>query len=59
MSEEYEGSLILEQLTEHGLVDDFLEAIDSDDINKVVSILRKAGVEDSTIKLVLEEIQSN
>lgn len=35
--DEYEGSLVLERLSEEGLLDDFMEAIDQDDILQAVS----------------------
>lgn len=56
MKEDYEGSEILEKLAEHDLVDDFLEAVDSDDFSKIVKILRRANVDEEMIKLVLEEL---
>lgn len=50
---------ILEILGALDLVDDFYEAVDSDDLVRVVSILKDAGIEDSTIREVLAEIDKN
>jgi hypothetical protein len=57
MSEDvFEGSLVLEMLAELGLVDDFYEAIDSDNIARVVSLMRTAKVDEETIEAVVREI---
>lgn len=56
MNDEFEGSELLEKLAEHDLVDDFLEAVDSDDFGKIVKILRQADVNEEMIKLLLEEL---
>jgi len=57
--EDFEGSLILEKLAALDLVDDFFEAIDSDDLVKVTALLKEAGVEDDSIRSVLEQIDDN
>lgn len=56
MKDDFEGSELLEKLAAHNLVDDFLEAVDSDDFSKIVKILRRADVDEEMIKLVLEEL---
>ena len=38
------------------MVDEFFEAIDSDDFEKARSLMRRAGVETLTIKIVLEKM---
>jgi hypothetical protein len=52
----FEGSLILEELASRGLVEDFYAAVDADDLPKIVSILRSAGIDDEKIREVLKEI---
>lgn len=54
---DFEGTLILEQLATLDLVDDFFDAIDSDNMNKVVSLLRQANIDDETIEDVLAQIE--
>lgn len=56
MEEDFEGSEILEKLGAQGLVNDFLDAVDSDDFGRIVKILRQADVDEEMIKLVLEEL---
>lgn len=54
--ENFEGSLILEQLAAIGLVEDFYEAVDADDVGRVVSLLRQAQVDEPTISELLKEL---
>lgn len=50
---EFEDSTILEKLAQHGLVDEFYEAVDSDDPKKIKNLLRSAEVPEDRITLVL------
>lgn len=50
---EFEDSTILEKLAQHGLVDEFYEAVDSDDSVKIKRLLRSAEVPEDRITLVL------
>lgn len=54
--DDFEGTLVLEQLAELGMVDDFFEAIDSDDIEEAIKIMKKARVDATTIAIVVEKI---
>ena len=54
---EFEGSIILEKLSEQGLLDEFYEAVDSDDFTLVQQILESAGFESDTIEQVLEKME--
>ncbi|HRO66897.1 MAG TPA: hypothetical protein PL182_04975 [Pseudobdellovibrionaceae bacterium] len=53
---DFEGTLILEKMVEIGKLDDFFEAIDSDDFAKVRSLLRRANVDSETIEVVLRKM---
>jgi len=53
---DFEGTLVLEKLAEIGKVDQFFEAIDSDDFQKVQSLLKRAGVDSQTIAIVLQKM---
>lgn len=55
----FEGSIILELLAEHGLVDDFFEAIDSDDIGKAIRLMRKAQVDEDTIEITVRKMRES
>jgi hypothetical protein len=53
---DFEGTLVLEKLAEIGKVEDFFDAIDSDDFGKAKSLLKKAGVDRDTIVMVLKKM---
>lgn len=57
--DDFEGTLVLEKLAELGLVDDFFEAIDSDNIEKTISLMKKAEINVETIKLVIKKIRES
>jgi hypothetical protein len=54
--DDFEGTLILEQLAEIGQVDAFFEAIDSDNFSEVRRIMLDAGVDPETIKIVMKKV---
>lgn len=56
--EEFEGSLILEKLASIGLVDEFFEAIDSDNLDEVISLLEQAEVDEESIQIVIKKLES-
>jgi hypothetical protein len=55
---DFEGTLVLEKLSEIDLVDDFFDAIDSDDIERVIDLLKEARVDSSTIELIVKKIEN-
>lgn len=55
---DFAGSLILERLASLNLIDKFYEAVDSDDVNQVTSLLEEAGFDDDTIGIVLKKMDS-
>ena len=54
---EFEGTLVLEQLAAIGRVEDFFEAIDSDDVERATSLMKKAKIDVSTIAMVVRKMQ--
>lgn len=54
--QDFEGTLVLEKLAEIGKVEDFFEAVDSDDFTKAKSLMKRAGVDAQTIATVLEKM---
>jgi len=50
--DDFEGTLVLEKLSEIGKVDEFFEAVDSDNFGKATSLMRRAGVDEETIEMV-------
>ncbi len=53
---DFEGTLVLEKLAEINKVDEFFEAVDSDNSGEALSLMRKAGVDRETIMMVLKKI---
>jgi len=53
---DFEGTLVLEKLAQIGKVDDFLEAIDSDDFEKAKSLMKRAAIDSGTIATVLRKM---
>jgi hypothetical protein len=54
---DFEGTLVLEQLAAIGKVDDFFEAIDADDVSRAVALMKRAGVDASTIAVVVKKME--
>lgn len=52
----FEGTLVLEKIAQIGKIDDFFEAIDSDDFGRVKSLMKRAGVDAETISTVLQKM---
>jgi hypothetical protein len=53
---DFEGTLVLEKLAEIGKVDDFFEAIDSDNFSQATSLMRQAKVDSATMAIVLKKM---
>jgi hypothetical protein len=54
---DFEGSSVLEQLAEIGKVEEFFDAIDSDDTQRAGRLMRSANVDAATIALVVRKIE--
>ena len=54
--EDFEGTLVLEKLAAIGQVDEFFDAVDSDDFKKASALLKRAGVDFETIAMVLKKM---
>jgi hypothetical protein len=55
---DFEGSVVLEQLAAIGKVEQFFEAIDADDVQRAVSLMRKASVDAPTIAIVVKKMKA-
>lgn len=53
---DFEGTLVLEKLAETGKIDAFLEAVDCDNFQRAGQLLRKAGVDPETIRIVMKKM---
>jgi len=56
---DFEGTLVLEQLAAIGRVEDFFDAIDSDDVQRAISLMKKAGVDAPTIAIVVRKMEDS
>lgn len=54
---DFEGSLVLERLSEMGMLDEFFEAIDTDNASQVRRILKIANMDNETIEMVLKKLK--
>ena len=54
----FEGTLVLEQLAAIGRVEDFFDAI-SDDVQRAISLMKKAGIDASTIAMVVRKMEDS
>jgi hypothetical protein len=55
---DFEGTLVLEQLAEIDRVDEFFEAVDADDVQRAVLLMREARVDAETIAIVVKKIEA-
>lgn len=56
---DFEGSLVLEQLAAIGKVEDFFDAVDSDDVERATRLMRRANVDAPTIAIVLRKMEAS
>jgi hypothetical protein len=56
---DFEGTLVLEQLAAIGLVEDFFEAIDSDDVDRAALLMKEARVDASTVAMVIRRMKES
>jgi hypothetical protein len=52
---DFEGTVVLEELAAIGRVEDFFDAIDSDDIDRAISLMKKARIDATTIAVVVRK----
>jgi hypothetical protein len=56
---DFEGTLVLEQLAEIDQVDAFFAAIDSDDVPRATALMKRAGIDASTIATVVRKMKDS
>jgi hypothetical protein len=54
---DFEGTLVLEQLAAIGKVEDFFDAVDSDDVPRATSLMKRANIEASAIATVIRKME--
>ena len=55
---DFEGTLVLERLAETDRLDDFFEAIDSDDVERATRLMKQANIDAPTIAVVVQKIEA-
>ena len=53
---DFEGTLVLEQLAAIGKVEDFFDAVDSDDLERATALMKRANIDAATIATVLRKM---
>jgi hypothetical protein len=57
--DDFEGTLVLEQLASIGKVDEFFEAVDSDDVAAAVALMKRASLDPATIATVVRKMEES
>jgi hypothetical protein len=58
-TDDFEGTLVLEQLAAIDKVDEFFEAIDADDVERATALMKRAGVDAPTIATVVRKMEES
>jgi hypothetical protein len=53
---DFEGTLVLERLAAVDKLEEFFDAIDSDDVERARALMKAAGVEASTVAVVVRKM---
>jgi hypothetical protein len=56
---DFEGTLVLEQLAAIEKVEEFFDAVDSDDVERAVALMKRADVDAATIAIVVRKIEES
>ena len=55
---DFEGTLVLEKLARIDKVDEFMDAVDSDDFNRAAALMKIAAIDAETIAIVLKKMKN-
>jgi hypothetical protein len=56
---DFEGTLVLEKLAEIGKVEDFFDAVDSDDVHRATQLMKRANVDAAMIATVVRKMETS
>lgn len=56
---DFDGTLVLEEVAAIGRLEDFFDAIDSDDIARATRLMKSAGIDASTIAVVVRKMENS
>ena len=54
--QDFEGTLVLEELAAIGKLDEFMEAIDADDVERARALMKRAKIDAATIATVIRKM---
>jgi hypothetical protein len=54
---DFEGTLVLERLAEIDQLEDFFDAIDSDDVPRATALMKRANLDAATIATVIRKME--
>lgn len=55
-SHDFEGTLVLERIAAIDKVEEFFDAIDSDDFKRAAALMRRANLDEKTVSIVLAKM---
>ena len=55
----FEGTLVLEKLAAISRLEEFFEAVDSDDVGRAAALMKKANVDAPTIAIVIRKMEAS
>lgn len=55
--DDFEGTLVLEKMAEIGKLDQFFEAIDNDDFQQVIRMMKRARIDSKTISMLVQKMK--
>ncbi len=55
---DFEGTLVLERLAELGRVEEFFDAVDADDVERAVFLMKQAKPAAATIAVVVRKLEA-
>ena len=56
---DFEGTLVLEKLAAISRLEEFFEAVDSDDVGRAAALMKKANVDAPTIAIVIRKMEAS
>jgi hypothetical protein len=56
---DFEGTLVLEQLAAIDELENFFDAVDSDDVQRAIQLMKKARVDAPTIAAVVRKMETS
>ena len=55
---DFEGTVVLEQLAGIGRLEEFFDAVDADDVDRAVALMKRAKIDAPTIAVVVKKMRA-